>query len=439
MAEVDMKELKEFLNDKLTPLDAKLVALEEAVDVLKGAYGDDPAADKKQIEDQLAELKDEIAELKKPKANLPTDDAYDEIYGKGTEALGLFGKDVAQWAVAKNVGGSLPERLVSYRTVQDEQAKAAGAGLQENVGSEGGFIIPSETSAGLMTLVEAEAQLVPLIRNFPMSSNSLTLNYRKDTDRSGGTLGGVRMYYVAEEGSTTATKPELAQVTWKLVKLFGMAYATSELIEDSPISIGPWLEDEFKTAAAWQLDYDIINGSGAGQPQGILHAPGYVPITAEDDQDATTIVAQNVIKAYARMPAQNRRNAVWLANEDTLPQLMTMTITVGTGGIPVWMPANGLANQPYDTLMGKRLIYTEHCQTLGTAGDLIFWDPQSYRRGYKSSGMRVEASIHLKFETDETAFRFILRHDAKCPWPSALTPRNSSNTLAPIVYIATRS
>jgi HK97 family phage major capsid protein len=438
MTPEELKALKEFLESKLAPWDEKLIALEEAIQGLKDAYGDDPAADKKQIEDQLAELKDEVAELKKPKANLPTDDAYDEIYGKGTEALGLFGKDVAHWAIAEQGGRSKPERLVQYRTVQDEQAKAA-TGMSEGIDSDGGFLVPRETASGLMDLVEMESQLMGLIVNFPMSSNSLDLTYRKVTDNSGGTWGGVRMYYGPEAPTMTATDPDIAQASWKLVNLYGLAYATNDLIEDSPVSIGPWLEEEFKKAAAMQLDYDIINGSGTGQPQGILHAPALESVAAETDQDAATIYAQNVMKMWAKMPSRNRRTAVWLTNQECLPQLMQMTITAGTSGIPVWLPANGLANQPYDTLMGGRLIITEMCQALGTAGDLIYWDPRSYRRGYKSSGMTTAASIHVQFITDQTAFRFKMRHDARCPWPSALTPRHGSADLSPMICIATRS
>lgn len=418
----EMTEIKEFFGSKIAEMKAALMA------DLKGEFGKPDEEYQKALDERIGEMQDQIKDMLKPKSKgmQIVDDAYGELYGKGVEGWGQFGIDVREWA-----HGREEERLKQY--------KAAGAGLQENVDSEGGFLVPTEQSSELMTLASAESQLYSRVRKMPMSSNSLTLNYIKDTDRSSGALfGGVRMYYTAEESETTATKPALAQVTLRLNKLFGLTYATSELVEDSPISVGPWLSSQFATAFGWQMDHDIINGSGAGQPEGIINSDALIAVSEEASQTTTTIVANNVIKMYSRMPALNKRNAIWLCNEDCMPQLMTMEIVVGAAGVPAWLPANGLANQPFQTFFGKELIETEHCQTVGTAGDLIFFAPPQYLLGQKSATVRTDMSIHVQFLTDEVAYRFIYRVDGRCPWPSPLTPRYSSNTLSPIVVTETR-
>lgn len=389
---------------------------------------------------QIAELKAEIAELMKPDPNdqkllnLDPTDTGDPNWGysKGLTGFGEFSIDVANLAKGKP-----SDRLLAI----ERASKAAGAGLQENVDSEGGFLIPAEQRREILQVGIESADLMSKVTPIPMKPNTIKINYIKDVDRSSGLIhGGIRFYYVAEEGESTATKPALGQVTLSLNKLFGLAYATSELIEDSPVTIGPWLASVFADAFPFQMDHDILNGSGAGMPEGIINSNALISQAAEEGQDATTIVAENILKMYSRMPAANRRKAIWLANEDTFPMLATMTIDVGTGGIPVYLPANGLANQPFDTLMGKQIIFTEHCQTLGTVGDIFFIDPSQYLLGTKSSGaLRADQSIHLKFLTDETAFRFIYRVDGRSWWPSDLTPRNSAVTLSPFVALATRS
>ncbi|NIP51736.1 MAG: phage major capsid protein, partial [candidate division Zixibacteria bacterium] len=77
------------------------------------------------------------------------------------------------------------------------------------------------------------------------------------------------------------------------------------------------------------------------------------------------IVFENIVKMYARMWPSGHKNAIWVANPDTFSQLAQLSLTVGTGGAPAYLPANGISGKPYDTLMGKPLLFSEHAQTLG--------------------------------------------------------------------------
>ena len=393
---------------------------------------------------QFAELKAQIAELSKPDAvdtklaNLDPAENGDPSWGYGTikergmTGLGVFAKELSQHAIH----GDMSPRLNAIKNA----TKAAGAGLQENVDSEGGFLIPVEYRNELLQNGIQKSEFMNRATQIPMAVNTVKIPYVKDTTHASGTIhGGIRLYYTAEEGTLQDSKPEFGQITLSLNKLIGLAYSSSEMLEDSPISIGPLLSSMFQDAWAWRMDYDIINGSGAGTPRGILNSAALISQAAEPAQPAATIVAENVINMYSRMPAANKRNALWCINEDVFPQLATMTIDVGTGGVPVYLPANSLAGQPHDTLMGKPLIQTEHCQTKGTVGDIIFWDPSQVLVGTKAgAGVRQDTSIHLKFDTDESAFRFVWRVDMQCWWASAVTPRHSAVTLSPLVALATR-
>jgi len=105
----------------------------------------------------------------------------------------------------------------------------------------------------------------------------------------------------------------------------------------------------------------------------------------------------------------NPASSVWVANPAVLPQLCTMALSVGTGGVAVYMPANGAAGKPYDTLFGRPIIWNEQCSALGTVGDILLCDWSQYLVGQKSgaeAGVQFDTSIHLKFDYDQTAFRF---------------------------------
>jgi len=104
----------------------------------------------------------------------------------------------------------------------------------------------------------------------------------------------------------------------------------------------------------------------------------------------------------------------------------------------VFMPPGGLSGQTYATLMGRPMVPTEACPTIGTEGDLTLWDPMGYLSVTKRGGVRNDVSIHIEFEKDLTAFRYIFRVGGQ-PWLSAAVARNSgSNTLSTIVTLATR-
>lgn len=318
--------------------------------------------------------------------------------------------------------------------------KAAGTSVREADAEYGGYLIPEEFRNNLLEIAINKSNIMSMALAIPMATNAINIPYVAGTDRSAGLLhGGVQFSWLDEEGQKSETRPKFGKIQLRLKKLAGLVYASDEILEDSPITLEPLLTRMFSDALAWTMDNVFINGNGAGKPLGVLAAPCLVTQDKEAGQVAATIVYENVIKMYARM--YGKSNAIWMANDDCLPMLTTMSLAVGTGGIPVWMPAGGATGRPYDTLFGKPIIWTEHCQTLGTTGDLLFCDWSQYLVGQKAgnAGMQFASSIHLKFDYDQTCFRFVFRVDGQPWWPAALTPRYSASTLSPFVALATRS
>jgi HK97 family phage major capsid protein len=110
---------------------------------------------------------------------------------------------------------------------------------------------------------------------------------------------------------------------------------------------------------------------------------------------------------------------------------------IGTAGVPVYLPANGISGQPYGTLFGRPVIPVEYADTLGTEGDITLADYSQYVLADKG-GVQTASSMHVAFLTDEMVFRFIYRVDGEPIWHAALTPFKGSNTLSPFVTLATR-
>lgn len=318
-------------------------------------------------------------------------------------------------------------------------SKAAGTSINESDAEYGGFLIPEEFRNQLLEFAVQKSNILNMAQNIPMATNALNIPYVAGQDRSGGLVhGGIEFKWLDEEGQKSETRPKFGKIAMRLKKVAGLVYASDEILEDSPVSLEPLLTRMFSDALAWNLDEVFINGTGAGKPLGILNAPCLVEVTPETNQATATLIYENISKMYSRM--WDKSAMVWMANDDCFTQLASMSLAVGTAGIPVWMPAGGVSGKPYDTLFGKPLIFTEHCQTLGTKGDIYACDWSQYLVGQKSGGtVQFASSIHLKFDYDQTCFRFVFRVDGQPWWPTAMTPRYSTATLSPFVSVGTRS
>jgi len=87
----------------------------------------------------------------------------------------------------------------------------------------------------------------------------------------------------------------------------------------------------------------LYQWNGEGQPLGIINDPALITVNKEASQEPATITYQNVVNMFSRLAPSCFTNAVWLANPSVIPQLLTMTITIGTGGaqIPVFRKRAG--------------------------------------------------------------------------------------------------
>ena len=88
--------------------------------------------------------------------------------------------------------------------------------------------------------------------------------------------------------------------------------------------------------------------------------------------------------------------------------------------------------------MGRPLIVTDRCSTLGTVGDLILCDLTSYLIALRSDAtLAVDTSVG--FKESEIYFKLTMRVDGQPMLASPITPKHGTPTLSPFVTLATRS
>ena len=331
-----------------------------------------------------------------------------------------FGEQMSAVMRAGMPGGAADPRLFN----------AAATGLSESVASDGGFLVQQDFSTELLQDVFETGILASRCKRIPISgnSNSIKINGIDETSRASTRYGGIVGYWEDEAAEKTASKPKFRKIELNLKKLIGLCYATDELLSDASALEGV-IRQGFVSEFGFLLDDAIINGTGAGQPLGILNSGCLVSVAKETGQAADTVVAENVIKMYSRIFASSRPNAVWLINQNIEPQLFTMSLAVGTGGIPIYMPAGGLSGQPYGTLFGRPVIAIEQASTLGDLGDIIFADLAGGYVLAEKGGISSDMSVHVRFVYDESVFRFVMRIDGQTIRSTVLAPYKGSSTL----------
>ena len=339
-----------------------------------------------------------------------------------------FGDQLLAVARASQSGGMVDRRL-----------SRAITGMSETFPSDGGFLVQTDFSSELIKRVFEASPVVSRVRRVPVGANAngLKVNAIAESSRASSVLGGIIMYWLAEGGTKTPSQPEFRQIELNLKKVAGLWYATDELLQDA-VSLSAVASDGFSEALDVELEGVIINGTGAAQPLGIMQSPALVTVAKETGQLADTVVAENVINMWAHLYTRSMPNAVWLISQSILPQLMTMGVTVGVGGTPMWMPPSGLAGAPYGTLMGRPVFAIENCQKLGDLGDILLADLSQYVMIDKG-GPQFASSIHVSFATDQTCFRAVYRCDGQPAWNTTLTPRDSSDAVSPFVTLAARA
>jgi len=319
---------------------------------------------------------------------------------------------------------------------------AAGTGLSQSINTDGGVLVPPGFSKTIWDKAMTKSNsLLSYCDQIPVDAGveSITVPALSETSRvDGSRQGGVRGYWKSELSQMTESKAGFREVKFTPHELYVFCFISDKLLRNSPGTASKIMEDGAADEIAFKVGDSIINGDAVGKPRGVLGHAATVSVAKETGQAAASLVPENISKMWSRCHGNWRAGASWFINQDVETALRQMKFEVGTGGMPAFLPPGGMSDSPYATLFGRPLIPIEYCPTVGTVGDIILANFQAYGAAIK--GMTDTAySMHLKFDYAQTAYRVIFEIDGQ-PWMnSAVTPFKGSNTLSPIVTLATRS
>lgn len=321
-------------------------------------------------------------------------------------------------------GGSKETKWTNSTNVPPERKQ-----LVENVGSSGGFLVFPEYRPQLMMMTPFGEYVRERATVLPMGSRQLIIPTLDQTNTTAGQtnfFGGVIPIWTAEATEKEAKEPEFRQAEFIAHKLVVYTEASDELLSDSEIPLASLLTSLMSQAIGYELDYTYIQGTGAGQPLGVVPAGATF---RQPRQVANQINFTDITYMLSHFIGQS---PVWIAHQATLPQLMNLQAPAGNPSL-VWVDniRDGVPNR----LAGYPVYFIENCPTLGNDGDIILADWSKYIIGQRQQ-ITIDSSKHYKFRDDLTVWRAVARFAGR-PWLSTpITLRQGTHRVSPFVILA---
>jgi HK97 family phage major capsid protein len=426
----------------------------EAVVKLKAAI--------KREEFVLTETASQLEREKNADAVAVIDDPKTQAKGRKLWLKG-FAQQLKAVHLAANGGAPDPRLLGTYGDFDANGVFQATGGsdgaLNEVVPSEGGFLVGADVNEKIFQRTYLTGEITRRCQKQPITSTSNRLKLRvvdEDSRADGSRMGGVLAFWANEADTFLSSRPKFREVELFLNKLTALVYATDELLADGP-ALEAWIMNNMPTELAFRIEDAIFNGTGVGQPAGILNSQAFLSLSP--GSTATVVNATDVEAMWARFWHPGLKNSIaaiatenltagqavgnlpaaaWFIDQTVIPQLFSMQAGSGNGPAVILLyhpPGGNPLYGPYGELLGLPVIPTEHNAALGTVGDIILADMSQVLLADKGA-VQVATSMHVRFLQGEQAFRFTCRVDAQTTWKKPLTPKNGGSTMAPFVGLA---
>jgi HK97 family phage major capsid protein len=349
---------------------------------------------------------------------------HGELLGKGVDPEHSFGDFLCRIARGDRAG---LEKC--YGSVVTKTALSASAG-----GVTGGYTVPEELRHDLLKDLAEESLFRPRALVVPMASAPVRLPLPDATTaQSAGVppfFGGISLRWLAEAQTRTESEPAFRQVELKAHELSGYALAANTLLADAGRPLDAFLRRLFARALAWFEDSAFLVGDGVGKPLGVTKAPAAVAVTRQLGGAFTT---QDVASMSGPLLPASWGRAVWACSPSAWKSL---NLPAAAGGLQLQ------ANQPYGTgphfvLDGRPGYVSDKLPAVGTAGDVVLFDPSLYVIGDRGAvEVAFSADEPTAFLANRSVWRLTARVDGQ-PWlGAAVTLPDTTTTVSPYVYLS---
>jgi len=230
-------------------------------------------------------------------------------------------------------------------------------------------LIPEEYIPEMLRLPGEPTRILQVVNIQPTDTGELTYPRLVQTDAA-GEYGGVSMSWIAEAGTKPETKPTFTQLKIAAHELAGHTQISLRMLARSAINLEALLGSLFRDAIYDIVDTALIQGTGVGQPLGVINEPAIRTVareTAGAVDHADLVNLKHAVRAYHRAGAR-------FVLHDTVEA--GLEGTVDTTGRPLF--STDVSAGAYERLVGYPYMVTYRTPTLGVSGDIVYGDWSQY-------------------------------------------------------------
>lgn len=212
------------------------------------------------LETEVRSLKERADAARKP-GRLPfqrtEDSGKSAVYGPDAATSKSFYADVKS---AQNEGSS-----ASAKRIEESLEGLEGKAMVEGTDSAGGFLVPPDISSDLQRLRYHSSVLRGLFSSVNVTSDEFQIP---------AVVSGLVAGWVAELAEKPEAELTFQSATTNVFTGAGLAVVSNQLLKDANWSVDQLVNTDLAFRLAQLEEIAFINGSGVGQPRGILNTNG---------------------------------------------------------------------------------------------------------------------------------------------------------------------
>jgi len=269
--------------------------------------------------------------------------------------------------------------------------------MQSDSNAQGGYAVPTEQWSFILETPAEEPHILNRASVHPTKTGDIQVPRLQQTDSN--EYGGMAAQWTSEGDTKPSTEWAFEQVTIATHELAAYTELTHRLLARSPIDLERFLANLARGVLNDTMDQAFINGTGTGQPLGILQTTGIrlVPRNTRADVKYDDLVdLKYAVKPY------HRTNGIFMIGDD-----VSQNLEKDKDGQNRPLFTASTANGLYDRLVGKSYLPTTRVPRLGRQGDMSFGDMKSYYIAMEQE-IVIRRSDDYQFPKNTAAFAFFV-------------------------------